>query len=155
MSIRADAESLRHIALFRECDSVPLQVMAFAAERQNFMPGENIITEGQAASAAFFIMSGEASVQSKHQEIALAEPGSMLGETAMISKARYAVSAIAKLPVQCARIDHGLFLRVVAEYPDFGRAVAMALSKRLEQSMREFDSVRSMIGKGRGFSDLK
>ena len=54
MSVRADAETLRQIPIFRECETVPLQIMAFAAERQEFSVGEEILTEGKKARAAFF-----------------------------------------------------------------------------------------------------
>jgi len=110
MSVRADAESLRQIPIFRECDAVPLQVMAFAAERQNFLPGETIIAQGKKATSAFFLMTGTARVLTGEQEVGWAEPGALLGELAMISGALYAVTAIAAESVTAARIDNALFL---------------------------------------------
>ncbi len=154
MSVRADAESLRQIPIFRDSDPVALQVMAFAAERQNFLPGEVIIGQGKKATAGHFIMSGTAKVMNREDEVARAEPGAFLGELAMISGALYSVSAIAETPVQTARIDTGLFLRVADEYPEFGRSVLAALSRKLDYSVKEFDSIRGMLVKARGFSDL-
>ena len=44
MSVRADADTLRRIPIFADCDPVPLQVIAFAAERQHFAAGEQIVS---------------------------------------------------------------------------------------------------------------
>lgn len=154
MSVRADAENLRLIPIFKDCDPVALQVMAFAAERQNFLPGEAIIGQGKKAKSAFFIMSGTARVLNRDEVIGRAEPGALLGEMAMISGALYAVTAIADVSVTTARIDTALFLRVADEYPEFGRSVLAALSRKLDHSVKELDSIRSLLVKARGFSDL-
>ena len=154
MSVRADAESLRQIPIFRECDAVPLQVMAFAAERQNFLPGETIIAQGKKATSALFLMTGTARVLTGEQEVGRAEPGALLGELAMISGALYAVTAIAAESATAARIDNALFLRVAEEYPEFGRSVLLALSRKLDSSVKEFDQIRGMLVKARGFSEL-
>ena len=58
------------------------------------------------------------------------------------------------LEVTTARIDTALFLRVADEYPDFGSAVLMAVSRRLDQSVKELDSIRGMLVRAKGFSDL-
>lgn len=154
MSVRADAETLRQIPIFRDCDSVPLQVMAFAAERQSFLPGETIIAQGTKAKSAFFIMAGSARVLHGERQVGVAEPGSFLGELAMISGALYAITAVANEPVTAARIDTALFLRVADEYPEFGRSVLLSLSRKLDLSVRELDQIRGMLVKAKGFSDL-
>lgn len=154
MSVRADAESLRQIPIFRDSDPIALQVMAFAAERQNFLPGETIIGQGKKAKSAFFLMSGTAKVLNGENEIGQAEPGAFLGELAMISGALYAVTAIANTAVTAARIDNALFLRVADEYPEFGKSVLYALSRKLDSSVKELDSIRGQLIRARSFSDL-
>ncbi len=154
MSVRADAEHLRQIPIFRECDAVPLQVMAFAAERQNFLPGETIIGQGKKAKSAYFLMRGSARVLNGEAEVGQAQPGALLGELAMISGALYAVTAIANEAVTAARIDNALFLRVADEYPEFGRSVLQALSRKLDGSVKELDTIRGLLVRARGFSDL-
>jgi CRP-like cAMP-binding protein len=128
--------------------------MAFAAERQNFLPGETIIAQGKKGKSAFFIMSGTAKVESGDRDVGRAQPGALLGELAMISGALYSVTAIAEGTVTTARIDNTLFLRVADEYPGFGRAVLQTLSRKLDMSVKDFDSVRTLLVKIKGFSDL-
>jgi CRP/FNR family transcriptional regulator, cyclic AMP receptor protein len=154
MSVRADAETLRQIPIFRECDAVPLQVMAFAAERQNFAPGQAIVTAGAKGTSAYFIMSGHATVSNARERLGTAEPGALLGELAMIGGAPYSVTAIADDQVTTARIDTALFQRVAEEFPEFGRAVLQAVSRKLDGSVKEFEKVRQLMVKARGFSDL-
>jgi CRP/FNR family transcriptional regulator, cyclic AMP receptor protein len=145
---------LRQIPLFRNCDAVPLQVLAFAAERQEFAVGKTIIKEGQKAVAAYFVMSGSADLEQGRHKLGHAEAGSLLGELAMIAGSTYSITAVASQPVTAARIDHELFKRVADEYPEFGRAVLGALSEKLGASVRELDNVRGLLVKAKGFSNL-
>ncbi len=158
MSVRADAETLRNIPIFAECDTVPLQVLAFAAERQNFAAGESLLTLGEVGSAAYLILSGKAEIRAgkdgQCEVIGQAEPGAFLGEVAMIAKAPYSVSVVAVSPLVAAKIDRKLFLKVADEYPEFGIAVFKALAGKLDGSLGEFNSARDMLVRARSFLDL-
>ena len=152
--MRAEAETFRQVAIFRDCDSVPLQIMAFAAERQEFSIGEDIIAQGKKARAAFFILNGLVTLRADGQNIGMAEPGALLGEVAMIGSGTYSLSGTARDIVSTARISHELFLKVAKEYPEFGQTVLRNLSDKLEASVREFDTIRVLLNKARKFSDL-
>jgi CRP/FNR family transcriptional regulator, cyclic AMP receptor protein len=158
MSVRADAETLRQIPIFADCESVHLQLLAFASERQHFATGEAIIKQGEKAKSAFLMLSGHAEIWQRigndAQLIASAEPGTFLGEVAMIGKTTYSVSALASSSVSTARIDHALFLRVANEYPEFGQTIFNAMARRLDSSMRDFDSVKNYFARPKSFSDF-
>ncbi len=156
MSVRADAETLRQIPIFRDCEPVHLQLLAFASERQQFIIGEALVKQGAKAQSAFLILSGNVNLEingvNGPEPIGVAHPGALIGEVAMIGSTQYSLSAIAKEAVATARIDHALFNRVASEYPEFGRTVFQVLAERLNNSMIELDSVRNMISRGRGYS---
>lgn len=158
MSVRADAETLRQIPIFAECEAMHLQLLAFAAERHDFVAGETILKQGEKAVSAFLILSGHAELTEvsgyQIRKIAKAEPGSLLGEVAMIGQSNYAISATAATAVATARIDYPLFFRVVREYPGFGQNVFRSLSRKLEFSLHELDIVRNQFNRSRAFSDL-
>ena len=59
MSVQADAETLRALPVFKDCDVIPLQIMAFTSERQEFSVGEEIFSQGKKARAAFLLLSGQ------------------------------------------------------------------------------------------------
>jgi CRP/FNR family transcriptional regulator, cyclic AMP receptor protein len=158
MSVRADAETLRQIPIFADCENVHLQVLAFASERQSFAQGAPILKQGDRAKSAFLILSGTADIRQRRglefKSVATAEPGSLLGEIAMIGKTTYSVTAVAKTAVVTARIDHSLFVRVATEYPEFGETVMQTLSRRLQSSVKDFDSVRNLFAGAKSLSEL-
>jgi CRP-like cAMP-binding protein len=145
---------LRQIPLFRNCEAVPLQVLAFAAERESFKPGQILIKQGQAATSAYFLLNGTAALSQNKRDVGQAEPGALLGEMAMLGGASYSITATANEAVSAVRIDQPLFHRVASEYPEFGQAVLTALSEKLGASVRELDSIRSLLTKARSFSNL-
>lgn len=153
MSIRADSESLRELPLFRDCDAVAMQVLCFAAEKQEFASGEDIITAGKKARAAFLILEGNVSIIEGENKFA-AEEGAILGEVAMLRSGPYAITAKAAGTVVTMRITHELFFRVAREYPAFGAKVMQNLTDRLSLHLRELEPIRAMLLKSRNFADL-
>jgi CRP-like cAMP-binding protein len=128
--------------------------MAFAGERRAFRPGETIIKQGAAADAAFFILNGSAELFQGERKLGEAQPGALLGESAMLAGSLYSITATASDELSAVRIDNALFKRVASEYPEFGRAVLDALSERLGSSVKELESIRQMLNRTRGFSQL-
>jgi CRP-like cAMP-binding protein len=149
MSVRANAESLRQIPLFADCDPAHLQVMAFASERVELAAGADLFRSGSNGSAAFLILSGEAevwkSLGDERLSVAIAGPGAFLGELAMIAGVAYSVNATAKSPLIATRISREIFMRVVGEFPDFGTRVMNALSRKLTGSIDDFARIRHMF----------
>jgi len=158
MSVRADAETLRNIPIFAECDPVELQVLAFSSERRQFAAGDSIIIQGEQGDYAALILDGQTDVQHDGGRgasvIGTAGPGAMLGEVAMIGGVAYSVTAVAKTPVSAACITRSLFMRVAAEYPDFGASVLKALAQRFAGSMSDLTGVQDTLNRTRTFSDL-
>ncbi len=154
MSVRADAETLKRIPLFRDCDAVALQILAFSAERLTYDTDDVIFTEGEASRGAYFLMSGSVSVVQSGKIVHVVEEGVLLGETAMIGGVPYSITARARDTVTVARIDQSLFLRVANEYPEFARSCLDALGSKLGDTIRDFDRIRVQLGGARPFSDL-
>jgi CRP-like cAMP-binding protein len=149
MSVRLNAESLRQIPLFAECDPAHLQVLAFASERIELAAAEDIFRSGGKGGAAFLILSGDAEVWiNKGEEriqVALAGPGAFLGELAMIAGLAYSVNVTAKTRITATRISGDTFMRVVGEFPEFGQRVMVALSHKLAGSVDDFERIRHLF----------
>ena len=154
MSIRASSESLRELSLFRDCDLVAMQVLCFAAEKQEFASGDEIISQGKKARAAFLILDGKAQLSQGNENSAVAEPGALLGELAMLQGGPYSITAKASGTVATLRITHELFMRVAKEYPSFAAQIFQNLGDRLGQNLRELEPIRAMLNKSRSFADL-
>ena len=155
MSVRAEADTFRSIPIFADCDAMHLQLLAFSAVRQPFAEGDVIIKKGVKGGAAFLILSGHADIMSNEAiRIGSAGPGALLGEVAMIGDLPYTLTARASEPVQAARIDRSLFMRLAREYPEFGVTVFNALARRLDLSMSDLDTARHAFERARSFKSL-
>jgi len=154
MNDRTDANLFRALPIFRDCDIVPLQILAFTAEHQEFAAGEEIFAQGKKTRAAYLVQAGQVRLIASGEDIGIAEPGALLGEIGMIGSGTYSITAIAMDMVSTLRISRELFLKVVREYPEFGKMVIRNLGDRLDASVRELDAVRIMLNRSRNFSDL-
>jgi CRP/FNR family transcriptional regulator, cyclic AMP receptor protein len=155
MSVRADADTLRRIPLFQNCDPVALQILAFASERMTVGIGDRLLVQGKTTDSAYLVLSGEIAVLADDEVIGIAEPGALLGETAMIGGTLSSVTVEARTLSYVSRITHVTFLKVAQEYPEFGQAVMQAMSLRLSHSVMDFDQVRDRLAQARNFGDLK
>jgi CRP-like cAMP-binding protein len=111
----------RQIPIFRECDAVPLQVMAFSSVRQQFEADDILLKQGLKGGAAFLILSGIGPMSGRATtRWARAGPGAMLGEVAMIGDVPYGITARASEPLSAARIDRACSCGWRRNIPDFG-----------------------------------
>ena len=154
VSVRADAETLRRIPLFEHCDPVPLQIIAFASERMTVGIREVLLTQGEPTDAAYLVLSGCLLLFVNGVAVGKAEPGSLLGETAMIGKVRSSLTASAEELSYVAKITRGTFIKVAEEYPEFGQRVLQALALRVQDLLSEFNEVRDLLSTARSFSDI-
>lgn len=154
MSVRADTHTLLQLPVFRGCDAGALQILAFAAEREDFAEGENIIVKGRKSKAAHLVLDGRVRLHDGEEELGFAEEGALLGEMGMIKPTPANLTATAVDSVQTVVITPALFARVAQEFPEFGRAVIRNLSERLDAHMRELETVRVALKRARGFSEL-
>jgi CRP/FNR family cyclic AMP-dependent transcriptional regulator len=151
MSVKADAETLRTIPIFADCETVHLQVLAFSAERRAFDQGDILVTQGETGGDAYLLLSGEVRLTASDETVGLAGPGAFIGEMAMIGQLPYSVTAVALGPVATARITRDLFMRVAEEYPEFGTAVFRALAQRFDRNMADLAPVKGLLDRARAF----
>ena len=158
MSVRVDAETLRSIPIFAECEAVHLQLLAFSAEPQTFKAGDHIMVQGQVGSSAFVILGGTVELKRGQGDIAepvgMAGPGAFLGEVAMIGGVPYSLTATARTDVAAAKISRALFMRVAEEYADFGATVFRMLARKLDSSISELGIAQGLLDQAKSFSDL-
>lgn len=149
MSVKAEAEAFRRIPLFQGCEAAHLQMIAFSAERVEFAKGAFVIRQGEKGGAAFLILQGNAEASITEEEatriVAELTAGSFVGELAMIADLPYSLSVIALEKIYAVRIPRSLFMRVAAEFPEFGAKVHAALSGKLDVSVSELQKVRALF----------
>src|SRR5512147_1154623 len=88
MGIQDDVEALKRIPLFAKVEPAKLKLMAFASERAQYQPGDQLFHQGDAADAAYIILSGSADIlvdtPGGPLKVADASPGAFVGEIGIL-----------------------------------------------------------------------
>jgi CRP-like cAMP-binding protein len=149
MRARADVELLQQIPLFADSEAVHLQLLAFSAPQVELEKGSILFRKGDQGAAAYLVLEGAAEVFADEaaagEVIATAEGGALLGELSMIANAAYGVTVRTASALRAKRIDRGLFIRLAAEFPEFGMGVMRNIALRLSRSVHRLDSLRPLF----------
>lgn len=132
--------NVRRMAMTRPFDQLPreaVQLIAFSCDRRSLKAGETLFNVGDPAGAAYFVLSGEVSLIVDGAE-RRAEPGALIGETALMADVvRHAV-AKASQDSELLRIPGAVFRRVLSEFPSAAvklRAAAVARTRALVKAL--------------------
>ena len=138
MTLETEVQSLRQIPMFREVDSARLRLLAFTSERMQFAPGQRFFQQGDVADAAYVILTGGAHIvlDTGEGEIDVAElgPDALLGEMGILADSPRSASVVASGPTTALRIDRGVFLELLVQFPQLAIAVMRELAARLERT---------------------
>lgn len=144
VSVRSDVDLLRQVPLFASVDSAQLQLLVFSAERARMSTGEFLLRKGEARNVGILVLAGQAEAYSGRsgRPVALIDRGAFLGELQMIAKIPASVSVQAKTDMHVMLIGHDLFMRVCSEFPDAGGKMIVALSRKLDASVKDLRAVQ-------------
>jgi CRP-like cAMP-binding protein len=123
----------------------PLQLTEIArqAERITFRPGSTITKAGEAGDGAYLIVSGAAVRVSDDGEQAI-EPGSLVGEIAMLTEHNYGATVMAQGRVLALKIVRSALHEQMREDPRLAEHFSRLLAERLSRvaaEMRGIDEV--------------
>jgi CRP-like cAMP-binding protein len=149
MRVKADVEVLQQNPLFANSDTAHLQLLAFSSKQVEVETGGILFQKGTAGGAAYLVLKGAVEVYENEEGsgriVATAESGALLGELAMIANVAYGVTVKAAGALTAKRIDREMFMRLVAEFPEFGAAIMRNIAWRLGQSIELFKEVRPLF----------
>jgi CRP-like cAMP-binding protein len=136
MGIQDDVEALKRIPLFAKVEPAKLKLLAFAAERAQYMPGEALFHQGDQADAAYIILGGKADVlvETPGGPLKVAEVGkdAFVGEIGILCDVPRTASIQATESLTTLKITKDLFYRMVADFPSISLEVMRVLAQRLE-----------------------
>src|SRR5688572_494090 len=106
MSIESLVEPLRRVVLFQGLGPAQINEIARRAERVLFKPGDAIIKKGEAGEAAFLIVSGKAerTAGPGNAESEELQPGSLVGEMAMLVETEFSSTVVCREAVKALKI---------------------------------------------------
>src|SRR3569623_1835168 len=125
MGIQDDVEALKRIPLFAKVEPAKLKLLAFAAERAQYMPGEALFHQGGQADVL---------VQTPGGPLKVAEGGkdAFVGEIGILCDVPRTASIQATESLTTLKITKDLFYRMVADFPSISLEVMRVLAQRLE-----------------------
>ncbi|GEO99429.1 cyclic nucleotide-binding domain-containing protein [Methylobacterium haplocladii] len=141
MTLDTEVSSLKQVPLFREVEPSRLKLLAFTSERVHFEAGQKFFSQGDEADAAYLILEGAAAVLLEGPQgavrLALLGADALVGEMGILADQPRSATVTAETAVTALRIDRGVFLELLAQFPQIGIAVMRELALRLEQTNQQ------------------
>ena len=151
-------QPLLRIPLFQGLTAGQLKALARQAERQVFNPGEAIVRAGRAGNAAFIVVAGDA-VRVAGPGLGEApeaiEPGSLIGEMAMLIEHEYGSTVMARGQVRALRLTRvGLHELMLAD-PALTEHLVDKIAGRLTAVAAELRRIDGELAQAETFEHLR
>ena len=147
MALEDDIALLSQVSLFQGMDRDVLRLIAFAAEARQLRAGDTLFRKGDLSDGGFVVargsivlMDGDAS-----QIEAVAGPGTLLGELALIAETRRPATAGAREHCGLLRLSRAMFRRTLEEYPRFAQRLHADLLSRVRGLSGELAQVKDAL----------
>ena len=148
MAIDPVSRHLLRLEIFQGLKPLQITEIARQAERIVYKAGQTLIEDGTAGEAAIVVVSGEA-VRTKAPMVGddaaeAIEPGSMLGEMAMLIETDYSSTVVAHGAVRALRITREAMLQMMLDDPDLAEHLVAKIARRLHgiaAELRKIDVV--------------
>ena len=94
--------------------------------------GELLVDQGDPGTHCWVILDGTASVYVRGEHVATLEPGSMVGEMALVDHRPRSATVVADRPLDLLRFDSRAFAKLLDEMPKASERVMTVLRARME-----------------------
>jgi CRP-like cAMP-binding protein len=149
MSIDSLAAHFLRQELFQGLRPLALTEIVRRAERVVYKPGQAIISDGEEGDAAVLVVAGDA-VRVKGAPDGLErepiEPGSLLGEMAMLVETEHTSTVVAETPVRALRIGRQTMFEIMAEDPAVAEHFVDKVVRRLQHMADELRKIDGILG---------
>ncbi len=147
MTIEDDIAFFERVPTLNLLGRDALRILAIGAENRYVHSGEALFTAGEPADGAYVVQEGSFALSAgpTYDEVFKVGPLTLLGELAMITETKRAMTATALEPSSVLRIPRSLFLKMLESFPQTAWRLREMLSKRSERSLNEMFSVRDAL----------
>ena len=111
-----------------------LEIFKDSGDFERFTSGTEIISEGEEGHLMYVVMEGEVSISLKTTVIAVAKPGEIVGEMALINSDIRSATVTATTDCLLAVIDESSFKSLLKYVPDFTLHIMGVLAERLQNA---------------------
>jgi len=111
-----------------------LEVFKDSEDVLDYQAGDVIAVEGDQGSQMYVVMKGEISISVRGRNMAVAGPGEIVGEMALINSNVRSATVTAKTDCRLALIDQASFNSLLRYVPDFSLFIMQVLTERLKSA---------------------
>jgi len=135
------SDHLGRVPLFQPLSIEQRQEIAQISTLIEVRGGETIVTEGEASSDFYVMLTGEASVmirlsdQGEQIEVSTLQPGETMGEMAAFLDEPRLATVIATRTSRLIRVDPDTLSLLYERIPSFGLAMSQELARRLKEAL--------------------
>lgn len=146
MALDDTIEILSRAPLIGHLERDALRLIGFSADTRRLRLNEILFREGERSDGAYVVLDGEiAATRAGTDDLALAGPGSLIGQVALFLRIKRPASAVARELTNVLRISPTLMRRVLEEFPAAAVAVRDAVAEDLEGLGDELDRVHALF----------
>ena len=152
MTIEDDIAFLERVPILRRLGAGALRILAIGAESYAVEAGQLLFAAGEPADCAYIVQQGSFTLKPERpgEGEVIAEPGTLLGESALLAETRRPASATAREDSTVLRISRAMFLKMLESYPDAAQRLRELIASRADQWTREIENVRAALTRGTG-----
>lgn len=133
MSIEDDIALLQRVPTFRLLGAEPLRMLAIGSEHRNVQVDETLFRAGDTADCGYVVERGALRVHDDHGGEAVAGPGMLIGELALLLEMPRPSTAVALEYSTVVRLSRSLFQRVLESDPAAAHRLRDAFAARTSQ----------------------
>ena len=148
MTIEDDIAFLERVPALTVLGRDALRIIAIGAENRYVHEGHTLFAAGDDADAAYVVQEGSFDLTAEKNAPSIAGRGALIGELALLTETKRAVTAVAREPSAVVRIPRQLFLKTLEGYPDAALRMRDAIATRVNRTTGEFARVRSVLARG-------
>ena len=152
MTIEDDIAFLSQVPVLRRLGAPALRILAIGAESYSVEAGQVLFAAGEAADCAYVVQRGSFLLTPERaaEGELIAEPGSLLGEGALLSQSQRPLTAVAREDSIVLRISRTMFLRMLDSYPEAAQRLRELIAARAEQWAQEMENVGAALARDTG-----
>lgn len=152
MGIDDDIAFLKRVPMLAQLGRSALRILAIGAESYSVNEGETLFAPGQSADCAYVIQHGSFVVKPEAANgiESIAEPASLLGESALLIETPRRATATAREDSIVLRISRAMFLKMLETDPEAAQRLRTLFASRADQLARDFEKVHAMLARGTG-----
>jgi CRP-like cAMP-binding protein len=152
MTIEDDIAFLERAPVLQRLGTGALRILAIGAESYTLETGQLLFAAGEAADCAYILQQGAFDLRPERSGdgAVVSEPGTLLGETALLSETQRPVTATALEDCRVLRISRAMFLKMLESYPDAAQRLREMIAARAEQWASDMERVRAALARGTG-----